>query len=130
MTGSLLAQVRAWIDDDPDPRTAAELTTLRTSAEADGGDESSAKEELADRFSGLLQCGTAGLRGALGGGPARMNRAVVARAAAGLAAFLTEAIGGAGAKVIIGFDARYGSREFAEESARIIAGAGDRKSVV
>jgi len=121
VTGSLYPNVRAWIEDDPDPRTAAELTSLLTSAEA--GDEGAAAE-LTDRFSGLLQFGTAGLRGALGGGPARMNRAVVARAAAGLAAFLTESIGGAGAKVIIGFDARYGSREFAEDSARIIAGAG------
>src|SRR5699024_12447375 len=95
----------------------------------EAGDEGAAAE-LADRFAGLLQFGTAGLRGALGGGPARMNRAVVARAAAGLAAFLTESIGGAGATVALGFDARYGSREFAEGSARIIAGAGGQVHLV
>src|SRR5690625_1543474 len=124
-TADLFARVQEWIDDDPDPRTATELSALLAAAR-DGapGRSEEAFADLADRFSGFLQFGTAGLRGALGGGPARMNRAVVARAAAGLAAFLTESIGGAGAKVIIGFDARYGSREFAEDSARIIAGAG------
>lgn len=123
----LLDQVRTWIEDDPDPRTAAELTTLLRAAEA--GD-AGARDDLRDRFSGVLQFGTAGLRGALGGGPARMNRAVVARAAAGLGAFLAEELSGRGAserpapRVVIGFDARYGSEEFARDSAQILAGAG------
>ncbi len=120
-TRALLDRVQQWIEDDPDPRTAAELSALLTSARA-GEEEATA--DLAERFSGLLQFGTAGLRGALGGGPSRMNRAVVSRAAAGLAQFLTRALEGGAPVVVIGFDARYGSQEFAEDTAQIIAGAG------
>ena len=64
--------VRTWITDDPDPVTAKEVQDLLDRAEA--GD-AGAGEDLADRFSGLLEFGTAGLRGHLGGGPRRMNRA-------------------------------------------------------
>ncbi len=112
--------VAAWIADDPDPDTAADLTALLESA--DGGD-ASATTELADRFSGLLQFGTAGLRGALGGGPNRMNRAVVIRAAAGLAAHMTAELGGAG-RVVIGYDARHKSHDFAVDTAAVMTAAG------
>ena len=82
--------VQAWIDDDPDPTTAAELVALLAQAQAGNAE---ADDELADRFSGTLEFGTAGLRGAMGGGPNRMNRAVVIRAAAGLTAWLNEKLG-------------------------------------
>ncbi|OKL53446.1 phosphomannomutase [Bowdeniella nasicola] len=114
------AAVRAWIDDDPDPTTAQELSDLLAAAE--GGDEA-ASADLADRFSGTLQFGTAGLRGALGGGPNRMNRAVVMRAAAGLVAYLRNEIGD-GFVVTIGYDARYGSKQFATDTAAIVTAAG------
>jgi phosphomannomutase len=77
---------RAWIDDDPDPVTADELRGVLSAAE--GGDEQ-ALADLADRFDGTLEFGTAGLRGRIGAGPNRMNVAVVIRAAAGLADYLT-----------------------------------------
>ncbi|MPV51061.1 phospho-sugar mutase [Pseudactinotalea sp. HY160] len=115
-------RVRAWIDDDPDPGTAAELTDVLTRARA--GD-AGAEADLADRFAGLLQFGTAGLRGRLGGGPARMNRAVVIRAAAGLSAHLWRVLGAA-PTVVIGFDARHGSAVFARDTAEIVAAAGGR----
>ena len=84
-----------------------------------------ARTDLADRFSGLLQFGTAGLRGELGGGPARMNRAVVIRAAAGLGSYLTDALAGVGApRVIVGYDARYGSHVFALDTAAVLTAAG------
>jgi len=114
-------QVRAWIADDPDPATRDDLSTLLAAAqEHDDG----ARRELVDRFSGLLQFGTAGLRGALGGGPNRMNRAVVIRAAAGLAAYLHDELHGERPKVVIGYDARHRSSDFAHDSAAVLAAAG------
>src|SRR5262249_56194881 len=78
--------------------------------------------ELRDRFAGTLTFGTAGLRGPVRAGPNGMNRAVVRAAAAGLVAWLT-AQGDAG-PVVIGYDARNGSTEFAEETARVVTGTG------
>ncbi len=105
--------VRAWIADDPDPETRAELSTLLAAGERD---------ELADRFAGPLTFGTAGLRGPVRAGPNGMNRAVVRRAAAGLAGYLDGL--GADGPVVIGYDARRGSTDFARDSAAVIAGVG------
>lgn len=116
--GLLLQTARAWLAEDPDPATAAELSALIARAEAGDG---KAAAELADAFDGTLQFGTAGLRGRLGPGSNRMNRVVVARAAAGLAAYLV-ANGGRG--VVVGYDARRNSDVFAHDTARIMAGAG------
>ncbi len=115
MTG-LDGRVRAWIADDPDPLTRAELTEL-----LDAGND----DALADRFSGPLHFGTAGLRGPIRGGPNGMNRAVVRRTAAGLAAHLT-AVRGPGCTVVVGLDARHGSRDFCDDVGAVLAGAGHR----
>jgi phosphomannomutase len=112
----------AWRADDPDPATAATLDGLLAGAAA--GD-AAAVAELTDAFSGPLSFGTAGLRGPLGPGPARMNRVVVSRAAAGLARYLL-AEGNAGGTVIVGHDARHNSAEFARDTAEILAAAGLR----
>lgn len=114
-------QVTAWIDDDPDPTTRDELTSLLTSAQQ--GDDA-ARRDLVDRFSGLLQFGTAGLRGALGGGPNRMNRAVVVRAAAGLGAYLNRELPDGRPRVVVGYDARHRSADFAHDSAAVLTAAG------
>ncbi|MET0741078.1 MAG: phospho-sugar mutase [Candidatus Nanopelagicales bacterium] len=108
----LLARARAWLEEDPDPATRAELAALIERGET---------AEIADRFSGTLEFGTAGLRGALGAGPNRMNRVVVTRTAAGLAAYVVEHGGGA---VVIGYDARYNSDVFARDTAEVMTGAG------
>jgi phosphomannomutase len=118
MTADLITTARTWHDEDPDPRTRAELA--ETLAAAQSGDEA-ALAELADAFAGTLQFGTAGLRGRMGPGPNRMNQVVVARAAAGLAAYLVERGGGA---VVVGYDARRDSDAFAATTARILTGAG------
>ncbi|MBK7621269.1 MAG: phospho-sugar mutase [Kineosporiaceae bacterium] len=121
-TNALLSAARAWRDDDPDPVTVAELDALITRAEA--GDDA-ATADLADRFTGLLQFGTAGLRGALGAGPNRMNRAVVIRAAAGLAGYLTAHVPAPQTpRVVVGFDARHNSDTFAADTCAVMAGAG------
>ncbi len=123
-TDPLLTEAAAWRDDDPDPTTRDELDALLRQAQA--GDDA-ARTELADRFAGLLEFGTAGLRGALGAGPNRMNRSVVIRAAAGLTAYL-KAEGGAGTHptVVIGYDARYNSDVFARDTAAVVVAAGGR----
>ncbi len=109
-------QVKIWIAQDPDPATQKELEALLAQG---------AVAELADRFSGQLEFGTAGLRGVLGGGPMRMNRAVVRRATAGLAAYLLKTTPDAARRgVVVGYDGRKMSREFAEEATSVLAGAG------
>lgn len=127
---ALADAVSAWIDDDPDPQTAAELLALVDAASRDDAAAQAAVVELADRFSGLLEFGTAGLRGALGGGPHRMNRAVVIRAAAGLVHYLADALPAEGAdaeagpRVVIGYDARHNSDVFARDTAAVVTAAG------
>ena len=111
----LLARARAWAQDDPDPATRAELETL-----IESGDTA----ELEDRFDGTLEFGTAGLRGALGAGPNRMNRVVVLRAAAGLAAYLVSHGATSADSVVIGYDARHNSDVFARDTAEVMTGAG------
>ncbi|MEU9839969.1 phospho-sugar mutase [Actinomadura sp. NPDC048032] len=111
----LRARAGEWLAQDPDPATRAELRAI-----LDAGDEA----VLADRFGTRLEFGTAGLRGELGAGPNRMNRVTVMRAAAGLAARLP-----AGGRVVIGFDARHGSRRFADDTAAVLSGAGLRPEV-
>jgi phosphomannomutase len=108
----LIDEVHAWIDDDPDPKTAEQLESYLAS-----GNE----EALAQCFSGFLTFGTAGLRGALGPGPSHINRAVVGRTASGLAIFMKRR----GLRsIVIGRDARHGSDDFARDTAEIMAGAG------
>ncbi len=108
-----LDEVRRWRDDDPDPVTRAELDDLLAR-----GDEA----ELADRFAHRLEFGTAGLRAAMGAGPNRMNVATVRYAAAGLARHLRARE--SQPSVVIGYDARHRSADFARESAVVLAAAG------
>lgn len=112
MNPTLRAEVQAWIADDPDPKTAAQLQSL-----LDAEDETA----LGKYFNGFLQFGTAGLRGPIGPGPSCMNRAVVGRTAAGIASYMKKR---GMTKVVIGRDARYGSEDYTFETAEIMSGAG------
>ncbi len=117
----LSARVRDWMAEDPDPRDSNELSVLLDRA---GGDDG-ALRELADRFSDRLHFGTAGLRGSIGAGPNRMNRAVVRATTAALARYLAETRpGAAGEGVAVGCDARHRSSELADEATAVLAGAG------
>ncbi len=112
-------RIEAWIADDPDEETRAELRRLLEVAES--GDQT-VLADLEDRFAGRLEFGTAGLRGEVAAGPNRMNRAVVTATAAGLAAYLTKTVGSG--TVAIGFDARHKSDAFARDTAEVMCGAG------
>jgi phosphomannomutase len=109
---ALITEVQAWMAEDPDPTTAAQLQKW-----LDEHNES----ELRKSFAGFLQFGTAGLRGPIRPGPSGMNRAVVARTAAGIAAYMKERNL---TSVVIGRDARYGSEDYTIETAEIMSGAG------
>jgi len=112
---ALLAAAQAWLADDPDPQTRAELRAVLEALPGSATD-------LADRFAAPLTFGTAGLRGPLRAGPNGMNLAVVRAAAAGLVGWL--AVRGTPGPLVIGYDARRGSRAFAQETARVATGAG------
>jgi phosphomannomutase len=116
---NLTSRVQSWIEQDPDAVTKSQLTELVNAAQTD----QAALLELQDAFSAPLEFGTAGLRGALGAGPNRMNRVTVLQAASGLAHYLVQQ-GFSGRKVVIGFDARYNSDVFADDTARVMSGAG------
>ncbi|MCX7520981.1 phospho-sugar mutase [Microbacterium sp. STN6] len=150
-TERLLAEAHAWLAQDPDDETRTELGVLLGAAEGtDGDDADAALTELHSRFDTRLAFGTAGLRGELAAGPNRMNRVLVAQAAAGLAAYLLEKAREAAdtaaaqaefvthetgeaqpaaqpaASVVIGYDGRKNSDVFARDTAEIMAGAGVR----
>lgn len=121
---NVIEQARDWLANDPLEETQHELRVL---IEGAGQMDPTAIAELHDCFNGTLQFGTAGLRGKLGPGPNRMNLVVVARAAAGLAKYLNNQKTrqqGAITSVVIGYDARYNSKLFAQVSAQILSGAG------
>jgi phosphomannomutase len=112
----LNARAQQWIEGDVDDRTREELRAVLR-----GGDAA----DLSDRMAGPLEFGTAGLRGVIGAGPNRMNRAVVIRTAAGLAQYLVaNAVNASNRGVVIGYDGRRMSRELAQETASVLAAAG------
>jgi len=121
----LLTEARSWMAQDPDPVTRSELDALV--AAVDAGDAPAAAE-LAERFGGRLEFGTAGLRGELGAGPMRMNRVLVAQAAAGLAAYLLSRA--PHPIVVVGYDGRHNSSVFARDTAELMQGAGVRVTLL
>jgi len=112
LSDDLIGAARAWQAQDPDPAARLEIDALIDADET---------AELASRFDGRLEFGTAGLRGRVGAGPNRMNRATVRRATAGLMRYLDDV--GAEGPVVIGRDARHGSPEFLDEVVAVVGGA-------
>jgi phosphomannomutase len=118
----LLARAEAWRQGDPDPAAAAELGAFLEKVRSN---QPGAEAELRDRFSGPLEFGTAGLRGVIGAGETRMNRAVVRRATAGLARYLLAHVPDVKQRgVVVGRDGRKMSVEFADDTAGVLAAHG------
>ncbi|QYJ77736.1 phospho-sugar mutase [Shewanella acanthi] len=116
MNNHLQLQIQQWLQNDPDPRTKAQLQTL-----VDTGNEA----ELSARFAGRLAFGTAGLRGVVGAGPMGMNRLVIRQTSAGLGAYLLAQFSDAAERgVIIGYDGRHDSKTFAHDAASVLAAMG------
>lgn len=114
----LTTRARSWIAGDPDPVTRDQLQALVDAQDTD---------ELAERVGAQLEFGTAGLRGVVGAGPNRMNRAVVIRTTRGLADHLLATDPRARERgVVLAFDARHNSAEFAQVAVAVLAGAGIR----
>jgi len=112
----LLSRAEEWRSQDPDPGTVAELGKLVADRD---------EAELRDRFAGRLAFGTAGLRGLMGAGPNRMNRAVVRQTTAGLARHLLDVGSGARERgVVVARDGRLMSDVFADDVARVLAAFG------
>ena len=119
----LFERAQVWLTHDPDPAARAEIDSLVGRARSGDG---AALSDLTERFSGPLEFGTAGLRGLLGGGESRMNRAVIRRTTYGLGKYLlaTDEARTRKAGVAIGYDGRRMSREFAEDTAGVLASLG------
>jgi len=110
---------RAWVVGDPDPASRAALQALL------GEETSTAKAALHELFDAPLRFGTAGLRGALGPGPGRMNLRVVELATLGVAAYVTDHVENGPARgVVIGHDARHHSARFAKHAADVLRARG------
>ncbi len=116
---NLFQVAQNWLDQDPDLETRAELEQLISQAKAN---DAKAQAELANRFDGRLQFGTAGLRGRLQAGSMGMNRVLVAQAAGGLAEFLKGY--DKEPSIVLGYDGRKNSDVFARDTAEIMAAAG------
>jgi phosphoglucomutase len=83
------------------------------------------EKELEEAFYKNLEFGTGGMRGEIGVGTNRMNLYTVRKASAGLAAYIEE--NGLEAKkrgVVIAYDSRHKSPEFAMEAAKTLASRG------
>lgn len=110
------AAFEAWLGrlDAQDP--------LHAELEAIAGDEAG----ITDRFYQEIVFGTAGLRGIYGAGTNRMNRLTVGRTTQGIARYILGSGEDAGRGVVIAYDCRHHSREFAELAACILAANGIR----
>lgn len=115
MSDELVDRARAWAAGDPDPETRAELEAIIERGDMD---------ELSERMHAPLEFGTAGLRGIVGAGINRMNRAVIRRTTRGLSDFLLKLPDARSLPVVVGYDGRTTSRQFAEDTVGVLAAAG------
>jgi len=104
--------LRMWLEGDVDIAVKNEIRRMLKTR----------PEEITERFYTRLSFGTGGMRGLMGIGTNRMNRYTVGMATQGLANYLKKQPKKKSKhSVLIGYDSRHSSREFAEESARVLA---------
>lgn len=115
MTPAIKARIDAYLQGPFDEKSKQEVRELLQKK----------PEALVDAFFSDLSFGTGGLRGLMGIGTNRMNIYTVAQATQGLASYIQKK-GNPKAGVVIGYDSRHHSREFAQETARVLAGNGIR----
>ena len=117
----IIESAQRYAQEEPDINAKEQVN--QWVAKAQSGD-AAALEDLRARFSATLEFGTAGLRGKMEPGTARMNRVMVMRASWGLGQVLLEDYDGSVPKVVIGFDGRRQSRQFAEDTSAVLTGLG------
>ena len=110
-----------WLISDPDETTKVETEKLISDKNI----------ELIQRFSSSLVFGTAGIRGARGAGPMRMNRVMIRIVATAIAEeLLSENQSDEAPLVVVGYDARHKSQIFAQDSVRVLATHGVRSLIL
>lgn len=116
MDAHLQAKIQHWLGLDGDPSSHNEIQAMLDNDE---------QRELEQRFSGRLTFGTAGIRGVVGAGPMRMNRLVVQQTSKGVAEYLKAQVKQAASRgVVIGYDGRHDSKQFAYDAAAVLTSAG------
>ncbi len=111
-------RINEWLSDNYDDETRNEIQKL-----IDSNDE----EELIDRFYKDLEFGTGGLRGKIGAGTNRMNIYTVGKASQGMANYIiAQGMDAKDKGVVIAYDPRRFSKDFALTTALIMAGNGIR----
>lgn len=120
---TLIQNARDWIDFESSIEDLeehhTELKQLIADAESTGD-----HHRLSERFEGRLHFGTAGLRGEIGSGPQRMNLALIRWVSVGLSRYLGGLIGSHSRRIVIGYDGRHRSLDFAREAADCLCDAG------
>ena len=111
MDANVEKNVNHWLNDNYDNDTKNEIHRLMKEDES----------ELSEAFYRTLEFGTGGLRGIMGVGPNRMNKYTVAAATQGLANYLKKHYGDTGLKVVVSYDSRNHSQEFAQVTAEVMS---------
>ena len=107
-------KAQSWLDGDFDQATKMQVLKLR--AEDPAGFE--------DAFYKNLEFGTGGLRGIMGVGTNRMNKYTVGMATQGLANYILKNCAGDDPKVVISYDSRLNSKDFAKIAADVLSANG------
>ncbi|KAG8738981.1 Phosphoglucomutase-3 [Ceratobasidium sp. 414] len=116
MASSLQSKVEEWLSLDKNETTRTEIEELWKAGNID---------ELNNRLSKRIEFGTAGLRGRMEAGFARMNDLIVIQASQGLCAYVLDNIPNASSRgVVVGHDHRHNSEKWAKLTAAAFVARG------